>query len=283
MPARADVPEGTGLDRIEGETKLVHRGLVLYAMQDEKRRSIRAVSKGVQRTEGAVRGWAKKWRWQQRIEAEGLTVQARACQLYRDLYHAEWRLRDVAGPVEQRMSVPVLATSPPPRGARPREGEGQVIAEAKLAAERHQPPQAEPDNVRAVRNLRLMLGITEAGIRIFAEKLRGPEKDRPVVTVADAVRLIREHREISEALGDLDLPTAAPVATETSFRVREAERTGRNVTEALLEDVNELQAILLSIRDAEERDPAWLDPSDAQGAQRQKTAAEDEDGEIAEG
>lgn len=279
------VPENAGLARLDGESKLNHRALVLYAMQDESRRSRTAAADGVQRTEGALRLWSARWKWEARIAHEGVSVQARACQLYRELYHGEWRLRDVAGPVEQRMTVPVLAMSAPPKAGQPGEGTAEKLAQAKTLQDAPRQAPELSDRDRAVRALRAQRSIVEEAIKAFAERF-AKGATRPIVTVADADRMMRAHREISELLGDLAPPTATPTAMETSFRVREAERLGRPVTQALLEDVAELGAILTAIRDSEERDPSWLEVAQApaqDSTNGRKARGEREEGEAAGG
>jgi hypothetical protein len=270
--------ERVGIDRQERESKLHHRALILYAMQDPGRRSVRAVAPGIGRAESVVRGWVTKERWAERVEAEGVTVQARACQLYRELYHAEWRLRDVAGPVEARMSVPVLAMAPPPTPGKPGEATSQVVSEDRETRESRTGKQVRPselsDRARLEQQLRGHRGILERLLKDFADRLVGKPGvgPKPIAKISDALQAMKVHREISELVGDLSPGTANPTATETSFRVREAERLGKNTTEALLDDVLELATILRTMLDAEEHDPAWLEP--AHPAQRPKRAGE---------
>ena len=276
------------LTRREGENKLHHRALILYAMQDENKRSIRATATAVSRAESVVRGWVKTYRWHERIAGEGVTVQARACQLYRELYHAEHRLRDVAGPVEARMTVPVLAMAPVPVAGKPGEGTAQVVSEDRETRESRKGSGVKPselsERARLEQQLRGHRSILERLLRDFADRLvgkPGASGPKPIAKISDALQAMKVYREISELVGDLNPGTASPTALETSFRVREAERLGRNVTEALSEDVAELAAILQTMLDAEDHDPAWLEP--AHPAQRPKRADDAEDEVPAEG
>jgi hypothetical protein len=268
--ARAPVPEDANLSRAKLEPAIDHRALLLYAMMDFGRRRYRRVAIALARTPATIQSWSIRWEWEARINREsgGDTAQARACQLYREIYYPEIGLREVAL-VEQNMSVSFLVTSPPPdKTTNIGDAQRQLITLANEPSKRPTSGNGgskEIDNpvAEATRKLGRYSSLLEAMIAGFTKQVQhalttidsSPKAFQALgIKPRDMPQFIREWQSLQESLGALTPPNAMSPGFETSFRVREAQRTGASVSEAQLEDALECVAILQTIVSQEEAD-----------------------------
>lgn len=286
----AHVRDTDGLDRIRPilgvpelcETSQQHRGLLLYAMQDEPERSLRTAAVAMEVTDGAIRNWAYKWDWTGRIDREGSMAQARACQLYRELYLQQDGLSRISR-VERRMSVPFLTTSPVPfrtasgepavgdatravdlaGGGRPPDDEDRRVrkpepprdeAPAREPVPRESPAQARQPPPTTVVLSKIRLGL-EAAIGGYIQRLstpKGREELAREMRPSDFVKLVGEYQKLSGVLGiDTAGVSAAPgvAALEPTYRVQLAVLNGTSVEDAMLEDAEELVVIHRALRE----------------------------------
>jgi len=262
--------EGATLERDLREPEPQHRGLLLYAMQDPKHRKYRPVGASMNRDHASVRNWAETWAWQERIERDGAeTAQARACQLYRELYYPSWGIREVAC-VERWMSVPFLSTSPPPRDLSvPGRGHGDKLGDLRHTVDRQDAERTDrgptTPAAAAIGSRNFMergSSVIEALVASLARRLRDdPQSVR--VQPGHLAALLKEWREIREYLDGIAAPPGSVAgAVEPSIRVQIASRTGTSVLAAMREDAEEALAVLRGM-EAAERVAAELDAAQA--------------------
>lgn len=280
------------------EHEYQHRGLLLWAMQDPEHRSLSAVAAAVGRDQRSVVDWGSTWAWEERLIRDGVeTAQARAIQLYRELYYPTWGMREV-GLVEQRMSVPFLTTHAPPRdpaaapppGLPPESGGGEarrtneahaadpptvVVGGSSGGSPRialNSPGAKAAAAVHARRNfIDRSASLLEAMVGSVARQIQAnPEgfKLKPEAVPA-VLKAWREIKEFAEGMGT---PVgAAGTAVEPSQRVQIATRTGGSILAAMREDAEEVLAVLRGMEAAERvaaelpgaRDPEHVVEADA--------------------
>lgn len=231
-------PDNARLERQPTETSTEHRALLLLAMQDETRRSLRAVALALSRAESGLRNWKRKRRWEERIVNEGATAQTRAIQIYREAYYPSQQMREVSV-VERNMSVAFLVSSPPPAA-----GVGDATRYENKRVEASSEAADDPGKVE-IAALRRQGSILDALInRVGKELLANPKL---IPSTRELPGLLRARRELMETLGDAAPPQAGPAALEPSARLTEARRTGTSELVAMREDAEELTAILRAL------------------------------------
>jgi hypothetical protein len=214
------------LDSRKGEKSFMHRAFMLWAMQDERCRSGHSVANAMSRGESTVRGWKKKYDWEERVDEAGPAVQQQAIQRYRTRYMHRYGNRELMH-VEKRMSVPVLPDEPAP--TEDGDSEGQKLAD-QHALDRDENRRA------ASRHLK----IVDAAIGTII----GPLKEGKLkLTLRDLPHFIKLRQEMADRLAPPVTKDARGVLIE-SARVQIAKASGGDVVEAMYEDAQELVAIL---------------------------------------
>jgi hypothetical protein len=285
------LPQRLDMERLVEEPAALHRAFLLFAMQDPDLRSLRAAAKGVEKSEGALRNWRTRWRWDERMQAEanGAAAQARALQLYRDHYAYHHRGRDVAS-VAHRMSAPLLPAAEPPPKVTVRGVTGGA-SEREPDAGQAASPLGDLPQTKALTSRQLqVLQLAEKGWdHLMVEFWRSVKAGNVKIGPREALLISREQSRLRQEIDFLSAtgapaPTtaqgsngSAPAPLEPTHRVREAERLGRSVTSALLEDAEELVGILRTIVTAEAVDAGWSSPT-SQSARAADAAKDADDG-----
>lgn len=241
------------LARRQREKREQHRGLLLYAMQDPERRSLRLVSRALGRDESTVRYWYTSRGWTTRITEAGPGVQSLALSRYRAecLMHASaLELEAVRGNV----SIPLIAEDPA----------AKIIAPESVQEGRHETrldPEGHDTTAPAVRGqpkqkrVNPELEVIEKGILIYdaiiarfagqvatSKEVKILPKDVPFI-VASRRKLARDRAMILgeglEEHGGVDVPE--------SYRVRAVRAAGGNVLAAAAEDARDLFVALTAM------------------------------------
>lgn len=261
-----DLDPDAGIERQPDESSVQHRALLLVAMQARPDQGVRAAARALTRSEASLRRWKTERAWVARMSREGPALQARAVQLYRELYAQEHGKREVSM-VEANMDIPFEPHgTPPPTPRHPRDGrknaeigplasdEAAELALGRKPPTRHVDADGEPDpreQTRVIiRKLQQHAALIEALLGRFFKQFRD-DPERQEVKAKDLPKLMQAWREIQAALGTLQPTIAASGAVEPSVRVRQAERNGTSVVEARLLDAQEAVAILTALRTAE--------------------------------
>ena len=215
-----------------GEKPHEHRSLLLWAMQDEQKRSYRCVASSMSRSDSTVRGWAKKHSWTDRAAMLGDTAQAIAIRLYRTLYLSRYGQREVAS-VETNMSVPFLATEVAPVDG---------VGGGKKLEQQH-----TLDRDQNQRTAKRHLGLLDAAIGTLARDITN---GKAKLNMRDLPHFLRARYDLADVL----LPTAAAntQGVVTSVRVRMATASGSSRVRAMYEDSQEVTAILGALVTREE-------------------------------
>lgn len=265
------------LDRWPGERTVVHRALLLWAMQTPKSRSNRAVSraigsahkgkgrrgqrkKGSGASESAVRGWAKQNAWKARLAPYGEDADQYALDLYRSLYMADY------GPIElpivaDRITRPLgsLELNSPAAQAshEARIRVSQALPMAKQEVEQAT-ARAVVDHRRSIRSdAERHIKLVDASLGLIAKKLKNAEVK---VSVRDIPVLLECRDRLVSVVSGSHRSEHGPVV-ETA-RVQIARQTGQDVVGAMLIDAQELVAILGAIRSAGQADLSTIAEQD---------------------
>lgn len=230
-----------------GEEERHHRAFLLYAMQSDKARSLRAVARAVGASDNSVRKWRVKHEWDARVGDP--EVCRHACDLFAELYHKRLGGKDVAV-IEERLGAEYKPPGHEEKSelARSVDLYEQVTREEELA-------RFNKESKERSRKLRMVLDATLA--RIGQGLASGDLKPRP----GDMGHIIRgfevmekaEQRRLAmlPSARDDDQGEGSSVAVPTSQRVLQARAQGRDELEALEEDAEELLLILRAVREHE--------------------------------
>lgn len=232
------------MHRREGEDERHHRAFLLYAMQSEENRSLRATARALGASDNSVRKWRKKHDWHDRMtDPEHCR---HACDLYASTYHAKLGGRDVAI-IQERLGAPYVA---------PGEEEKSEIARSVDLYDRVDREEAAAafDKAARSRNDRLRTVLDATLGRVAKGLTDGEIKPRPsdLGTVIRGYKLLEE----SEARRLNMLPSADDEENgggqgenvATSQRVLQAQANGEDVLDALHEDAEELVLLLGALR-----------------------------------
>lgn len=263
MPAvrrPADLDPAVRLARHPKEPSQAHRCFMLWAMQDEERRSLRRATNAVGRTEGSGRNWRMRYKWDERISLEGASTQARAVQLYRETYYPAQQMREIAM-VEPNMRVAFLVASPPPSVST---GVGDAQRTEQTRAEEAPPRKQDSPEALARLSLERGLSIVDALLGDFGRKLtadleaqakaareKRPHKSAIHVGVRDVPMLLKVRRDLSEYIGETAPAGAVPAALEPSARLVEARRKGESELAAMREDAEEILVVLRALENSD--------------------------------
>ena len=268
------------LKRRTEEPLMHHRCLILYAMMDEDLRSYRFLGQAFQKGDATMRRWAKKWDWLGRIKRCGEAVQTRAIQQYGEDHMATYafdmplmagRMSLTFRPELYRPPDESVATglNDPTGGARNRVGEGteraghapspsasKTIASHQAGDDAQDPKEERKrKTVQYARLLEAVLG--QAARQISQGNMRVGPRDIP--------QLIRAHRDLMDIVDGTGAAELVGRAVGPSVRMQDAMERGAPVEGAMLEDAEEVAAILRAImasREAAERTAAAGTASD---------------------
>lgn len=228
-----------------GEHPHFHRALLLYAMQDEDRRSYRAVAKAVGRSDGTIRRWKDAGNWHERIEKAGEAAQPLAIKLYHDLYRKRWG-REETRLVEPNMSVPT-----DPLDRMPGEDEhGQPVATpgVRLARQRAlDDPMLRKLQSRYARFL-------EGAVARFAQDMVAGKAGSKIRNVTEAIAAMNLSMRIQAELDGTDTPADLVAPVVETVRVRQAKASGGDIMAAIHDDAVEIVAITTALVTRVERE-----------------------------
>lgn len=224
------------LERLSRERLVLHRGLLLYAMQHPEKRSLRAVARAVGRSESTIRGWAKTWSWDLRIEVS--QCEETAISIYRRDYLPEHGATELPE-VEENVALPLSASpaqEPPP---------STVVADLRKADAKVQKEILRRRDDRK-KTRRKHVDLVDGALGYLVKqlqdgKVRANLRDIPVLLQTRA--LLTGEAEDVGATGSLGVETA---------RVRIARESGGDVLEAMWQDLDECRVILGALRTRKE-------------------------------
>jgi len=220
------------LARREDESEVAHRALLLYAMQTPSRRNKRATARAIGKANSTMHSYTKKHEWDDRIV--GVTIDAEAQQLYRQLYFDRVGMKEIAM-IEDNIVSPITVVG---NTTRP------VSDTIKRTIESTKPK--EKSTVFEEELKRKHLSLVDAGIGYIAQGLKTGDLRR---SLKDLPMLLALRREIT---GDgKDESGAGQFTMIESARVRYAKSVGGDLVQAMYEDAQEMCAILgaLSTKD----------------------------------
>lgn len=245
-PEESEAGESLGaLDRGKHEDPKHHRALLLFAMQDPRRRSLRAVARALNTSESTIRGWSRKERWDARIDAEGEHAEIAAVSLYRLSYLRDFGTTEVPE-IAPNMTIPISAQAPK-RAVPPPVLESDLAAADKGVREAITARKELEASVRA-KHLKLVdVGLGYIVRELEKNNIRASLKDIPVLLDARARLSGDVSAEEETARG------GNAIALET-VRVRHAREQGADLLDAIAEDLQELSTIIevLQVRRDEE-------------------------------
>lgn len=244
VPSKA-LSDSSDLRRLDADEKEVHhRALLLYAMQDPERRSCRAAGLAVGKSEGSARNWREIYGWEQRIARHGQSAQAKACQLYRELYLTSFGMTEVEG-VSHKMRVPFLVSTPMPDNP-------EAALHAANAAVRKAIEQA-PQSVRekTINFHRQSLDMIQTLVTAFVLNIKENGLSAAGLKASDIPKLLQHHADLAERLGILDPPTTAAgvAALEPSYRVTLATQKNQSIVAAMRADAEEMLLVLQQLEE----------------------------------
>ena len=238
------------LARRNGESARAHRAFLLWLMQDDERRSVRAAARAVGRSESTAREWRNRWSWNDRRDVSGMLASVKAATVYRAKYYAEFRLREVVE-IEDRMAAPFTPDAPIPQS---------VADDVRSAVRPDTATDAEAE--RRKRTKRAHVSLVDGALGLIAKRITAGDVR---VSLRDIPSLLQLRRELAgDGTANGSNTNALPPIEST--RVRHARTTGGDVVAAMHDDALELCAILGAIR------AASTVPPDAFAAFNQATA-----------
>ncbi len=218
------------LARNRGESEVAHRSFLLYAMQSEKRRNMRATARAVERSNTTVRNYSKSWDWAKRMDIPHIEVKAQ--ELYKSLYFAMYGMREIAM-IEKYILSPVTVVGSTPRS---------VADTVTRVVEQSNPKKSQvfTDELK-----RKHLTLVDAGIGYIAQGIKNGDLKR---SLRDLPLLMQLRREIT---GENKEEKESAILVE-SVRVKTAKSMGTDIVEAMYEDAQELVAILGALASAKQ-------------------------------
>lgn len=223
------------LQKKDKESEAAHRALLLYAMQHSKKRSMRAVSRAMERSSTTVREYSIRWKWSDRIEQSGANCEVEAQQIYRHVYFPKFGVKEVSA-VDSNIITPVSVSGTTPRTVT------DAVSQAIESSEKNKPTVFDKE----VKRKHLML--VDAAIAYVAQGIKNQEIR---VTLKDIPHLLNLRGELT---GEKAKETSSSIISE-SIRVQDAKARGTNVLEAMHEDAMEILTILGSLKLSDEVPP----------------------------
>lgn len=231
------------LERWKGEHEIVHRAMLLWVMQHPGpnstiSRSIRAAAKAIGRAEGSLRDWHRTHRWEQRAAAHP-EAESQALAIYRKLYLQDFGESELSV-VASRVIVPLHET-----------GSGAVISQAR--AESTAAARVERAVIEDVLIRRKQERVKVEQFRALVDAALGETarllKDKKLhLTAKDIPSLLTARHTLTEWLTSHDDRQIETRQAVESARVKHAKETGRDVLDAVWQDLDELRTILGVLR-----------------------------------
>jgi hypothetical protein len=247
-------PGTLSLDRWADENRAQHRALLLYAMQHEGKaqsnvhRSKAAVGRATSHSQVTMYKWSNKYKWEDRIanvvDAEGMAVA-----MYRTQYLDEHGKLDLPH-IMDKVIVPI-STVARTSDERFNSEADVLLAQAKMKAESavraeqavlHQAQERRLAERQKVEQFRQLLDATigESARLLKERKLKISAKDIPV--------LISARQDLANWLTSADDRQLDGRAGVESARVKHARDTGKDLVEAMWQDLEEMRTILSTMR-----------------------------------
>ena len=249
------------LQKQKGEKPEHHRAILLYVMQDPggKGRSLRAVARALSRSDGSIRAWRNRFKWEERIAALQGDAAHDAAHLYRTLYFGKHGVTEIAA-VEHNLPRPFPTASDaiPEAVAEPAQQEQmrRLQAEEKKGAAARAAAKARDEQIRD-----RLFKLIEAYTGYFAQQMK-EKKIRPRLADLEIIDRLLDRLESIRQPVQIEKPAepgrSAPVETA---RMRIARESGGDLLDALHDDAAEVLLILATLRDN-------------RAAQRRRTEAE---------
>ena len=221
-----NVQGASPLLRMSAESERAHRAFLLWAMQVESKRNLALVSKAVERSYSSVYKYKKDWDWKNRA-GYSATSDIEAQRLYNEVYAVKYGTSEIVM-VQENIAAPISITDGKVRSVS--EGVQKSIEETK-------PKETLFD--KEVKRKHLIL--IDAAIGYLASGIKDGSLRK---NLRDLPTLIALRREL---LDDGSKNGGARFVAE-SLRVKHAKQNGGDVVEAMLEDTEELVAILSALK-----------------------------------
>lgn len=269
----AGPPPTHPFEKRRGEKREMHRALLLYAMQDPDRRSLRLVARALARNDATVRYWQRSRDWTERINAIAATAQPVALRMYRELYVGSASRLEIEV-VRPNISIPLIAEDPhaplpPPESMQEGRYDARLapgdtgkapvtpgrVAESTGTVTPAAAPRHDPRNSPEAQLIRKGIVVYDAVIGQFARQL---SEGKVKVSARDMPFIIGSRRKLQKDLERLESGETdggkGPVEIPESFRVKHARLTGANVIAAAAEDARDLFFALNAIANQSEAD-----------------------------
>jgi len=219
-------------ERAHRESARAHRAFLLWAMQDDDRRSVRAAGRAVGRAEATAREWRGRWSWNTRLEQAGELAAVKAATVYRARYYPEYKLREVVE-VEDRMAAPFTPDTPIPAS----------VADAVRDAVK---PDTRTDALieRERRAKRAHVSLVDGALGLIAKRITSGDVR---VSLRDIPHLLQLRANLTTAGDNNATNNGANLPPLESTRVRHARASNGDLVQAMHADAMELVAILGAI------------------------------------
>lgn len=221
-------PEPAKRLKAEGERDLEHSAFLVWALPHEANRSLRATARVIGRAEGTVRRWKERWQWTQRARS------------IPDLEHWCARLLRFMYP---RLIIPVLSEFPTVSGL--------VAALEDEAAEGQDPKELFKQDPDAF--IRRMNTVIRTSLTRYAQAL---DADKVTVRPSDIPGLYKTWALLNGDPTQITQTASGSAQIPDSVRVQKAKEQHpgdeSKVLEALAEEIDELQAIVQTMRAQDE-------------------------------
>lgn len=256
------------LQRQEGEKEELHRGLLLYAMQDPAKRSFRAVSRANGKSDSTIRSWSSARRWDERLVGEGTEVEIAAIRLFQANYA---RQKAEVRRIKEFMRVSFDAVIAGDLGA-------SLSPDALMAATRKKieaPPEedeADPENEGTeARRRRRMNAVIDDALAGLAEQLKRKRLKMKPSDVGHILKLMKELERMREPVGG---PAEEVSTAHLSERVKQSVgKSGDDLLAAIEADAGEIMLLARVMREHEAVD--YVLPVDPQAIADEDAAAEE--------
>jgi hypothetical protein len=226
--------------RRDGERPEWHRALLLYASQDPDKRSVRAVARAVVRDESTVRGWRRRWDWDERIKQVGPAGQSLAIAVYRRRY------LPARGSLELEVLRPQISlrlTPDEPATPQPLESVSDGSTDVRTG---NKTPGASGRNDGRIKEINKRIVLADAMLATFAKQLASGDVN---LKPAD-LPMLSAFRDDQSRKREMLSGGAGPVPQmeiPESFRVKHARAGGGDVLGAIRDDAQDLALVLTAI------------------------------------
>lgn len=247
-PPRTPPIVNARLARRDGENERAHRAFLLWAMQAEGARNMRATARAVTASDNAVRKWKVAWEWESRVEDP--TSDTQAATMFAQLYHvktggaevlivADTMAFEYVGPATEDVSVVGRAV------------DAHIENDARI--------RQSDDEIRRQR-LETVLDATETQLLV---ELAKPEKERTIqVKLSDLPHVIRGRAYLNATRAPTGTTKASAGEDRArSYRVEKAVADGVDPLYALKAESDEIALIIETMINHEEASNVVAFPS----------------------